>query len=151
MDYGTEGEVMNKEVIKKYIAEFNYWLNGGEVFAHTDMGWININDSKWNWEDDIPYVIKDKHFEARKAYALGEEIEYKCYNTNYKWEPIKDPQFIYEAEYRTKPKNKTIVLEEWLVTDGKDYWVVQESDREYSSKPTYVKKLSERTVEIEGE
>ena len=148
---------MNKEVVKKYKAEFDYWLNGGVVYwTIKGDSWLKIGGG-WDWEgtdtNNIKIVIKDKHFEARKAYALGEEIE--CRNTGeHNWLTLlENPCWLDECEYRPKPKTKTIVLEEWytLREVEEDFY---KPNIEWFKVPVFqapymIKKLSERTIEIE--
>ena len=157
---------MNKEVIKKYFKEFTHWVNGGEVYytsIHwTDDTWYKINPTENDsiWEDDfLLYVIKDKHFEARKAHALGEEIEHRNRKSalTLEWTICKNPLWYEFAEYRPKPKKKkTIVFEEWVIyfTNENIHEIVTTDDidnyvgtNEYQT--VKVQKLSERTVEIE--
>ena len=144
---------MNKELIKKYKAEFDHWVNSGEVH-YTDNGnnwWIAHDTHEWN-EIDLKYAIKDKHFEVRKAYALGEEIEIYDYGNGWKSVALdSDFKFIDTRIYRPKSKTKTIVMEEWVYDiRGGSYrigWFNDEEDCSVCGTP--IKKLSERTIEIE--
>jgi len=67
---------MNKEVIKKYKKEFDWWLNGGTVLLKTTEGaWQEkIND---HWQYKGPYVINDEYTKFRKALAEGKTIQIK--------------------------------------------------------------------------
>ena len=76
---------MNKELIKKYKAEFDHWLiNDGNLLSK------HINDE--NWYDapnpsftnvDVTYIINDEYVELRKALAEGKPVEVLHY-TGYK-------------------------------------------------------------------
>lgn len=72
---------MNKELIKKYKAEFNYWLNGGEVLFFT-WKWYNSKDNPGTTfnhsepEKIKHYIINDEYVEFRKALAEGKTVQY---------------------------------------------------------------------------
>ena len=76
---------MNKELIKKYKAEFDHWLNGGEVLFYT-WKWYNSKDnpsSTFNHSDPSVikyYVINDAFVEFRKALAEGKTLQYNFGN-----------------------------------------------------------------------
>ena len=89
---------MNKELIKKYKDEFNYWLDGGDVV----LGFRDLFTNKIRWYPSIknPFsiestssellvVIKDKFFNYRKAFIEGKIVEFKHPNVNYHdWELV---------------------------------------------------------------
>lgn len=148
---------MNKEVIKKYKAEFDHWLNGGEVKVYVPQcirdKWVEASEDDWNDDAENIFVIQDKHFEARKAYALGEEIESRV-DDSYEWFSDSVPSFSDRSEYRPKPKTKTIVVEEWLIRfDTKEHEIIWTDDictyLTNSDGAHKIKKLSERIIEIE--
>ena len=72
---------MNKELIKKYKKEFDYWLNGGELLSkHPDENdWYNVTTVLWN-NPNIQYIINDKFVEFRKALAEGKQLQYNFGN-----------------------------------------------------------------------
>ena len=119
---------MNKELIKKYKAEFDYWLNGGEVLF---FYWEDWYSSTYNPEmvfnhispDDVKYyVINDEFVELRKALAEGKSIQMLCrYN---KMEPIWDDMtevirsigFVdIKENYRIKPEEPKFKVGDWVV------------------------------------
>lgn len=73
---------MNKELIKKYKKEFDYWVNEGELL----IGYKSkVGQIEWNTliQDDWDYclskftiVINDQYVEFRKALAEGKTIQY---------------------------------------------------------------------------
>jgi len=82
---------MNKELISKWKPEFDAWLEGKEVYRYykksPQHGWCKCgNVYPWDYVDvdSTVFVIADKHFEARKAYALGKDIEYRAWNEDTK-------------------------------------------------------------------
>ena len=71
---------MNIELIKKYKAEFEHFLNGGKLLARTKENFIwndKINkDIMWNFEiEDIDIIINDDYSELRKALFEGKTIQ----------------------------------------------------------------------------
>lgn len=76
---------MNKELIKKYKKEFDYWLNGGNLLCtdwrNNSKNWIDADADG----DDFTYIgpkppifIKnDKYVKFRKALAEGKTVLYK--------------------------------------------------------------------------
>jgi len=82
---------MNKELIKKYKKEFDYWLNDGDVIWKSQGGtWRSVNDincfrlgSVHNSAQVATIVINDKYAELRKAQTEGKIIQYKTNNSNW--------------------------------------------------------------------
>lgn len=70
---------MNKELIKKYKAEFDHWLNGGELLSkHPDeSNWYLVTVVLWN-SPKMQYVINDEYVEFRKALAEGKAVQMYC-------------------------------------------------------------------------
>ena len=71
---------MNIELIKKYKAEFEHFLNGGKLLTRTKENFIwndKINkDIMWNFEiEDIDIIINDDYSELRKALFEGKTIQ----------------------------------------------------------------------------
>ena len=117
---------MNKELIKKYKAEFNHWLNNGEVLSCAIKNKLNGFVVDWQpmssytakWDDEnIAYIINDKYVEFRKAGIEGKQLQV-CYpdSTN--------PTTWYDKSYhkiswsdsqlvRIKPE-PTIKVDDWL-------------------------------------
>lgn len=99
---------MTKEQARKWLPEITHWVNGSNVW------WYDKNAKIWymyrgdelgfNREEKFMYVIEDKHFEARKAHALGEPIEYWNYRTEEWLEAQSNPSWGEESRYRPKKK-----------------------------------------------
>ena len=79
---------MNKELIKTYKAEFDYWLNGGKIlYASYDLdeknytAWYELHhDCKWDHNNAyrFKFIINDEYVEFRKALAEGKTILMYC-------------------------------------------------------------------------
>lgn len=66
---------MNKELIKKYKAEFDHWLNGGKLLIKMSTSWEPVpTDYTWHLTDKL-YIINDEYVEFRKALAEGKTIQ----------------------------------------------------------------------------
>ncbi len=98
---------MNKELIKKYKAEFDHWLNGGAIQAFykqdDEPKWWTDDDSIYydNFShiiskslglDDVIIVIDDEYIEFRKALVEGKTIQIAGLN------PVAHPT-IYKNSY----------------------------------------------------
>lgn len=116
---------MNKDVIKKFKAEFEHGLNGGSLlieqyetekdcrnsnaFIHDKGNWFILNFNHYQWDYDYIIVINDEYVELRKALAEGKTIQVldkyiaKGNNGSYFVKGIAD-NFNYPVEaYRIKP------------------------------------------------
>ena len=100
---------MNKELIKKYKAAFEHWLNGGKLIHKDEFGnWENSGDI-WDLRTERikDVIINDKYIELRKAVAKGKEIEILDIDGQWKDSGINSSNraFIYPLkEYRIKGK-----------------------------------------------
>ena len=126
---------MNKELIKKYKAEFDYWLDGGEVLF---FYWEDWYSSTYNPEmvfnhispDDVKYyVINDEYATYRKALAEGKIVEVATdYNDvdGYIWKSMEDEEFHHFSidEIRIKPEEPKFKVGDW-VRDLRDNRVFQ--------------------------
>ena len=130
---------MNKELIKTYKAEFDHWLNGGEVLFFYWGDWFSSTDNPKtvfnhiNPDDVKCYVINDKFIEIRKALAEGRTIQYNFgnYGINRKdfpdsWKDL-DPSIGILADrtcpenYRVKPEEPKFKVGDWVVYTGGGY------------------------------
>ena len=101
---------MNRENAKRWEKEIAFWGNGGNL-------WFLSHNNKWSkyiivtpmfdTKDQTAFVMEDQHFEARKAFALGEPIEWADKATD--WTITESPTWE-RILYRPKPKPKP---EEW--------------------------------------
>lgn len=76
---------MNKELIKTYFKEFDYWLNGGSVLSINCLNtleWTEVDcDRYWDTHQAGEYkpifVINDEYVEFRKALTEGKTVQYR--------------------------------------------------------------------------
>ena len=113
---------MNKEVIKKYKPEFDWWLDGGEVIHTYDLvTWHKTFESTWS-KCPIAIVIQDEYVEFRQAVAEGKTVEHRG-SLMGEWctQTIGNVEFTLPVEdYRIKPNETT-----WTPKEG-DYVVYQD-------------------------
>jgi len=109
---------MNREQAKELLPAITHFSNGGELWYMSDNGVWKLQERLICFDlGNKRNIINDKHFEARKAYALGEEIESN--HANFGW--IKTTVPTWECDrYRPKPKE----VYEWQ-------WYKDEGDGEY--------------------
>ena len=102
---------MIREEVERLLPEISHWAKGGVLY------WYNSDNKTWkivegwslDWYIDVPVVIEDEYFEARKAFALDEEIEVYSDSTGF-WVDCNKPLWDLNREYRPKPKEP---LYEW--------------------------------------
>lgn len=81
---------MSREVILKYLTEFNAWVKGQEVYVMFSNGGHRLVDSLEDFNEDVKYIVlKDSYFFYRKALAEGKTIQA---NINY-WSFPKTEEF----------------------------------------------------------
>ena len=108
---------MNTELIKKYKAEFDHFLNGGELliryYDYEDREykeWKEV-DRNYNWNDGSLYkapqfIINDNFSELRKALCDGKTVQ-AYYKFNDTWNYIIKPEFKDNvSNYRIKPESE---------------------------------------------
>ena len=99
---------MNKQLINKYKAEFDYWLNGGSLCIYrtdTEEFWEPTTILNWDpfTPETIVYIINDKYVEFRKALAEGKIVQYLGQYSNM-WHEVQEPDFnLHPNCYRIKP------------------------------------------------
>ena len=95
---------MTREQAKELQEAFNHFAEGGKLWSYDYSHWFKqqgiISDGSAMETDNI---IEDKHFEARKAHALGETIQVRQGND---FSDIRVPLWEQRegSEYRPKPK-----------------------------------------------
>lgn len=117
---------MNKELIKKYKAEFDHWLNSGKLLAkHYNKGWINYyGEDIWTHSAETLIVIDDEYVKFRKALAEGKIVEFKHPQVGYdEWE-IVTPEHLFQSvvpgrEYRIKPEEPKFKVGDWVIHNQK--------------------------------
>ena len=130
---------MHKELIKKYKAEFNHWLNDGKLQAKFNgNSWIEAPKDifAFNYVANFILVIDDEFVEFRKALAEGKTVQYNFGNfgTNKKdfpntWKDLDLSVGILAdracpENYRTKPEEPKFKIGDW-VRDLRDNRVFQ--------------------------
>ena len=94
---------MNKETIKKFKNEFDWWINRDKIWEKLDekqCPWILTECPKF--DKDYIYAISDKHAIERKAFAEGKEIE--CKQFDMMWYSVDEPRWDGKYGYRIKPE-----------------------------------------------
>ena len=107
---------MKRKEAKELLPVITHFTNGGNL-------WCCIR-GVWQQQIEIlinpvfpANIIEDRHFEARKAYALGKKIEIKAYNN--KWRECNHPTFTDLCKYR--PKQQEPVFEwQWIDFNGEE-------------------------------
>lgn len=67
---------MSKEVILKYLTEFNAWVKGQEVYVMFNNGGHQLVDSLEDFNKDVKYIVlRDSYFPYRTALAEGRTVE----------------------------------------------------------------------------
>ena len=124
---------MNKELIKKYKAEFAHWLNGGKLQAKfVNDPWEEAPEGIFSFTTiNFILVIEDEYVELRKALAEGKTIQMYCKYDGVTpiWddmtEVIKSIGFVMTKEnYRIKPEEPKFKVGDW-VRDLRDNSVFQ--------------------------
>ena len=101
---------MTREQAKRWLKEIEWWGNGGNLWDYDfpKKRWIkwNIEDIYFNSNHPATYIIEDEHFEARKAWALGEPIQYRRKISDGEWKTMQpgndEPGWHDDYEYRVK-------------------------------------------------
>ena len=130
---------MNKELIKTYKAEFDHWLNGGELlYAYIDdtFSWKNMNAidkniypvyarNPFQISEYHIIIINDEYVEFRKALAEGKTIQMYCKYDDVPpfWddmtEVIKSIGFVMTKDnYRIKPEEPKFKVGDFITVTG---------------------------------
>ena len=118
---------MIKDLIRKYEAEFDHWMDDGKLQAYYKIDdvpkwWTDEESINHGGDDnfsnilqisldanDVLIVIDDAYVEFRKALAEGKIVEFKHPQVGYdEWE-IVTPEHLFQSvvpgrEYRIKPE-----------------------------------------------
>ena len=73
-----------------------------------------------------PHKFKD----VIVAWANGEEIEFRDPNYSTEWNPIKNPSWLADIEYRVKPKEEIHSFRVALMQDTNAYFTTTADDKE---------------------
>ena len=117
---------MNKELIKKYKAEFDHWLNGGKLQAKFVYDqWVEAPKDIFSYNIvNFVLVIDDEYVEFRKALAEGKIIQQQDYYSK-EWIDMKTDKFHgasdtqYEGIYRIKPDEPKFKVVDWIIHNQK--------------------------------
>lgn len=139
---------MHKELIKKYKAEFNHWLNDGKLQAKFNgNSWIEAPKDifAFNYVANFILVIDDEYVEFRKALAEGKVVQYNFgnYGINRKdfpntWKDL-DLSIGILADracpenYRIKPEEPKFKVGDWI-RDLRDNSVFQINSENFNLK-----------------
>jgi len=91
---------MTRKEAKTLLPAITHFANDGELWAIHLKKWYKQSEVHLH-QNDKNNIIKDKHFEARKADALGEDVEMFYMGV---WDTNINPQWKDEFEYRPKSK-----------------------------------------------
>ena len=109
---------MNKELIKKYKQEFEYWLNGGKLqakFVYDE--WVEAPKDIFSYNMvNFVLVIDDEYVEFRKALAEGKIIQYRNLKVNAfkNWQDLGNLKFNPNFEHRIKPEEPKFKVGDWI-------------------------------------
>lgn len=118
---------MNKELIKKYKAEFDHWLNGGKVISKYTLlsEWSDCQDEDiWRIPNEdiskVLIVINDEYVEFRKAIAKGKSVEYLEFKNEWRdlIENCRKLEGICLSRLRVKPEEPKFKTGDWVVHNG---------------------------------
>ena len=116
---------MNKQLIKKYKAEFDYWLDGGKLqakFVYDE--WVEAPKDIFSYNMvNFVLVIDDEYVEFRKALAEGKVIEFKHPQVGFEKWKIVTPEHLFQSvvpgrEYRIKPEEPKFKVGDWVIHNG---------------------------------
>ena len=110
---------MTKEQAKKLLPAITHFAKGGNLWGYNSNEWYK-QSKLWLDDDGIQNIIEDKHFEARKADALGEEIEVSLtLHGITPWQICNHPTWSGMHHYRAKKRK----WDEDIPEDGILCWV----------------------------
>ena len=141
---------MNKELIKKYKAEFDHWLNDGKLLHKDEFGnWENTRDI-WDLRSERikAVVINDEFVEFSKALAEGKIVQYNFgnYGINRKdfpntWKDLDLSVGILAdracpENYRIKPEEPKFKVGDWVVNKTSKQRIIKKVTSVYSDTVT---------------
>lgn len=113
---------MNKDLIKKYKAEFDHWLYGGKLqVKFVNDPWEEAPEDIFSYNAvNFVLVIDDEYVEFRKALAEGKAIE--CLGWNDKWQDLIENDIKFEnidlSRLRIKPEEPKFKEGDWVIHNG---------------------------------
>ena len=137
---------MNKELIKQYKTEFDYWLNGGKLLARRGISdpndgdyaytiWYEIGQEGWDIDkvfnysleyDKVQIIIDDEYIEFRKALAENKTVEVffpaQYNNGKDEWADCKNISHFHfsgkVSDYRIKPEEPKFKVGDWVTINN---------------------------------
>jgi len=129
-------------------AEIHRWADsqdGTRVWVRNSLGcasdWMVVSNPSWN--EDVYYIVDDRHAELRKLQIDEPETIFECLVYAGNWLVKVEPIWNIVAEYRVKPEPKwTDNLEEnpvlcWLWDELKDRRVYAQYVKNFDTGTTY--------------
>lgn len=112
---------MNKELIKTYFKEFEYWLNDGKLLHKDEFGnWENTRDI-WDLRTERikAVVINDEYVEFRKAGAEGKQLQVS-YDDGKTWfdKLYRKISWSKSQLVRIKPEKSKFKKGDWVIHNG---------------------------------
>ncbi len=94
---------MTRQQAKDRADAVRFWGNGGNLWSYCLGKWVmfTLHELDFIDENSASYIMEDRYFEARKAHALGEPIEYRV--PDGKWFLECSPIWNDGYNYRPKP------------------------------------------------
>ena len=116
---------MNKQLIKKYKAEFDHWLDGGKLQAKfVNDPWEEAPEDIFSYHMvNFILVIDDEYVELRKALIEGKTIQYYV-DSFMGWQDCTNQispsrQFlVHPTKYRIKLEVPKFKVGDWVVHNG---------------------------------
>lgn len=142
---------MNKELIKKYKAEFDHFINDGKLLYRsdrTDFRWTPVEYGSLfaaNCNDVIDIIINDEYSEFRKALAEGKIVQYnpKC-SIHDRWDDIPKGNSLSPTRaatlknYRIKPDEPKFEVGDWIINTKPPYNFGKEPSKPFLVKQDWI-------------
>ena len=130
---------MNKDLIKKYKAEFDHWMDDGKLqVKFVNDPWEEAPEDIFSYNVvNFVLVIDDEYVEFRKALAEGKAIE--CLDWNDKWQDLIENDIKFEnidlSRLRIKPEEHKFKVGDWVRSE--EYGIIKLNTMNVDSYNTY--------------
>ena len=107
---------MTREAAKRWAKEIAHFGNGGDLWSYVTKhkAWVKCTNPIFDFaECKTSFIIEDKYFKMRKAFALGETIEYTIASGSFR--DTKNPEWLDCCDYRVKVGKE--YRWQWLYTE----------------------------------
>ena len=112
---------MNKELIKKYKAEFDHSLYGGKLqVKFVNDPWEEAPEDIFSYSTvNFVLVIDDEYVEFRKALVEGKTIQYYV-DGFVGWQDVKslNQSYMHPNSFRVKPERHKFKVGDWVIYNG---------------------------------